>query len=172
MTRRARRMDRSCGRGRHWTSRVHASMLALALAAMVAESPHAGEVFPSPADAPVVVADGIPDPLSATAGDAARGRALVMAHDSANCVLCHAVPDPAVRFAGDVGPSLAGIGSRMSAPQLRLRVADYRRVLPDAVMPSYYSVAGFERVALPYRGKPILTALEVEDIVTYLSTLK
>jgi sulfur-oxidizing protein SoxX len=77
-----------------------------------------------------------------------------------------------VRFAGDVGPSLAGIGGRMSAAQLRLRVADYRRVLPAAVMPSYYSVEGFDRVALPYRGKPILTALEVEDIVAYLSTLK
>ena len=84
----------------------------------------------------------------------------------------HAVPDASLRFAGDVGPSLAGIGSRMSASQLRLRIADYRRVLPATVMPSYFSVEGFDRVALPYRGKPILTALEVEDVVAYLSTLK
>jgi L-cysteine S-thiosulfotransferase len=172
MTRRTPRMDRLRGRGGHWTSRALASMLPLALA-FAPGSLHAGEVFPSsPPDAMVVVADGVPEPLSVTAGDAARGRTLVVVHDSANCVLCHAVPDPGVRFAGDVGPSLAGIGSRMSASQLRLRVADYRRVLSSTVMPSYYSIAGFDRVALPYRGKPILSALEVEDIVAYLSTLK
>ena len=40
----------------------------------------------------------------------ARGLRLVVARDAANCVLCHAVPDAAVRFSGDVGPSLAGVG--------------------------------------------------------------
>ena len=77
-----------------------------------------------------VVGDGIPEPLSPTAGDAQRGRALVVARDAANCVLCHAVPDAAVRFAGDVGPSLAGVGARLSVAQLRLRVADNLRVNP------------------------------------------
>ena len=66
-----------------------------------------------------VVGDGIPDPLGATAGDAARGRALVIARASANCVLCHAVPDNAVRFAGNVGPALAGVGTRFTTAQLR-----------------------------------------------------
>ena len=112
-----------------------------------------------------VVADGIPEPLAAGAGDAARGRALLVARESANCVLCHAVPDPAVRFSGDVGPSLAGIGARLSVPQLRLRVGDNLRVNPATVMPSYYKVAGLDRVAAQYAGKPILTAQEVEDIV-------
>lgn len=119
-----------------------------------------------------IVADGIPEPLAATDGDAARGRALIVARDSANCVLCHAVSDPAVRFAGDVGPSLAGIGTRLSAAQLRLRVADNLRVNPASVMPSYYKVAGLARVAAQYTGKPILTAAEVEDVVAYLATLR
>jgi sulfur-oxidizing protein SoxX len=39
-------------------------------------------------------------------------------------------------------------------------------------MPSYYRVEGLDRVAAAYRGKPILDAEQVEDIVAYLSTLK
>jgi sulfur-oxidizing protein SoxX len=116
--------------------------------------------------------DGISKPLAAEAGDPARGRALVVARDSANCVLCHAVPDPAARFAGDVGPSLAGVGRRFTVPQLRLRVVDEMQVNRATVMPSYYKVAGLANVAAPYAGKPILTAREVEDVVAWLATLQ
>jgi sulfur-oxidizing protein SoxX len=172
MTRRARRTGRLRGRGQRWTLHACALLLPLALVLMAGGHASAGAEFPPPPAALHVEGDGIPDPLAATAGDASRGRALVLAHESANCVLCHAVPDPGLRFAGDVGPSLSGIGARMNKPQLRLRVADYRRVLPATVMPSYYSIEGLAGVAPPYRGKPILTALEVEDIVAYLVTLK
>lgn len=115
------------------------------------------------------VDDGMAQPLAAQ-GDAARGRALIVARDSANCVLCHAVPD--VRFAGDLGPSLAGVGRRLSEAQLRLRVADNLRVNPATVMPSYYKTDGLDRVAPAYAGKPILSAQEVEDVVAYLATLQ
>ena len=118
-----------------------------------------------------VAGDGVPERLAAV-GDPARGRALVVARESANCVLCHAVPDPAVKFAGDVGPSLAGVGSRLSEAQLRLRVADNLRVNPGTVMPSYYKVDGLDRVASAYAGKPVLSAQEVEDVVAWLATLK
>ena len=118
-----------------------------------------------------VAGDGAPDRLAA-AGDAARGRALVVARESANCVLCHAVPDPAVRFSGDVGPSLAGVGARLSEAQLRLRVADNLRVNPATVMPSYYKIEGLDRVAGVYAGKPVLSGQEVEDVVAWLVTLK
>ena len=118
-----------------------------------------------------VVGDGIPKPL-AGAGDVARGRALLVRRESANCVLCHAVPDGAIRFSGDVGPSLAGVGARLSAAQLRLRVADNRRINPATVMPSYYSVEGLDLVAAMYKGKPILTATEIEDVIAYLATLR
>jgi sulfur-oxidizing protein SoxX len=88
-------------------------------------------------------------------------------------VLCHAIPDAAVRFAGDVGPSLAGVGARLTIPQLRLRVADNLRVHPATIMPSYYRNDGLlARVASAYRGKPILSATEIEDVVTYLATLR
>jgi sulfur-oxidizing protein SoxX len=119
-----------------------------------------------------VVGDGIPTALVQRNGDPARGHALVVAHDVANCVLCHAVNDPAVRFAGNVGPALDGVGRRLTVAQLRLRVVDDARVKPTTVMPSYFKWTGLVRVATPYVDKPILTADEVEDIVAWLATLQ
>lgn len=118
-----------------------------------------------------VVGDAIPEPLAQMSGDAARGRT-VMAGRDANCLLCHAVPESGERFMGNVAPPLSGIGSRLSAAQLRLRVVDQSRLNRDTVMPSYYRVAGFSNVAEAYRGKPILTAQQIEDIVAYLQTLR
>jgi sulfur-oxidizing protein SoxX len=119
-----------------------------------------------------MVGDSIPEPLDGAVGDAARGRALLAAREAANCVLCHALLPGMVQFAGDVGPPLAGVGARLTAGQLRLRVADIRRVQPQSIMPSYFRVEGLVRVAAPYEGKPILTAREVEDVVAYLGTLQ
>ncbi|MEP7206675.1 MAG: sulfur oxidation c-type cytochrome SoxX [Casimicrobiaceae bacterium] len=126
---------------------------------------------PVPPGAVIVAGDAIAAPL-APAGDAARGRALLVARESANCILCHAIPDPALRFAGDVGPSLAGIGRRLSVGALRLRVVDNSRVNPLSIMPSYYRTDDLDSVAPAYRGKTILSAQEVEDVVAYLSTLR
>ena len=120
----------------------------------------------------VVVGDSIPAALGAANGDAGRGRALLVARDDANCVLCHAIADTAVRYSGNVGPSLDGVGRRLTAAQLRLRVADNLRVNPNSVMPSYYRVEGLDRVAEAYLGKPILSAGQIEDIVAYLTTLQ
>ena len=39
-------------------------------------------------------------------------------------------------------------------------------------MPSFYRIDGLNRVATNLRGKPILTAQEVEDVVAFLVTLK
>jgi sulfur-oxidizing protein SoxX len=119
-----------------------------------------------------VIGDTIPEAIGGAKGDAARGRALIVGRESANCILCHALPGPDVRFSGNVGPSLAGIARALSIAQLRLRVVDDMRVNPDTIMPSYYRVEGFDRVASAYRGKPILDAQQIEDIVAYLGTLK
>ena len=116
--------------------------------------------------------DGIPAPLAGAQGNAERGRALLVERAAVNCLLCHAVSDPDMRVAGNVAPSLDGVGNRLSAAQLRLRIADIQRVNAATVMPSYYRVEGLDRVAAEYRGKPILDARQVEDIVAYLGTLK
>jgi sulfur-oxidizing protein SoxX len=117
-----------------------------------------------------VIGDGIPEPLAT--GDSARGKALVAARDPANCVLCHAVPDAAIAFAGNVGPPLGGVASRLSVAQLRLRVVDTLRINSQTIMPSYYRLADLSLVAAPYQGKTILTAPQVEDVVAYLATLR
>ncbi len=106
----------------------------------------------------------------APAGDAARGREVFVARDAGHCVLCHRAPG--LSPAGDVGPSLAGIGARLSVPQLRYRVIDITRLKPDAAMPAFFRTAGLVRVAPRYAHRPVLTARQVEDVVAYLASLK
>src|SRR5688572_21690235 len=111
--------------------------------------------------------DSIRTPLTALAGDAARGRDVIAGREG-NCLLCHSARETGERFMGNVAPPLSGVGARLSAGQIRLRVVDPTRRKRDAVMPAYYRVDGLNDVALPYRGKPILTAQQVEDVVAYL----
>jgi sulfur-oxidizing protein SoxX len=118
-----------------------------------------------------VVGDGIPASLTGEAGDAARGRALVVERSS-TCVLCHSGPFPEQRFQGDVAPSLAGAGGRWSEGELRLRLVDASRLNAATIMPSYYRVDGLNRVGPSWRDKPILSAGQIEDIVAYLATLR
>ena len=114
-------------------------------------------------------ADALETPLAA-AGDATRGREVFLQRDEGRCVLCHAAPG--VEVAGNVGPSLAGVGSRLTPAQMRLRIADITRVYPDSVMPTFHRTEGMVRVAPQFRDKPALTAQQVEDLVAWLSTLK
>ncbi|CCE02073.1 putative cytochrome c, soxX protein [Bradyrhizobium sp. STM 3809] len=118
-----------------------------------------------------VEADGIAASLTGQPGDAARGRALVLARSS-TCILCHSGPFPEARFQGDLAPSLAGAGSRSTPAQLRLRLVDARRLNPGTIMPSYYRIDGLTRVGSAWRDKPILSAEQIEDIVAYLATLR
>lgn len=114
--------------------------------------------------------DAISSPL-AQRGDPARGKALVLSRDS-NCVLCHTVPDSEARFMGNLGPPLAGTAARLTEGRIRLRVVDSLRLNPDTIMPSYYRAQGLNRVASQYRDRPVLSAQQVEDVVSYLQTLR
>ena len=118
-----------------------------------------------------IVGDAIPERLTTTSGDATRGHALVMERSS-TCILCHSGPFPELRFQGDLAPSLAGSGSRWSEGQLRLRLVDASHLNAATIMPSYYRVDGLDRVGASWRGKPILSAEQIEDIVAYLVTLR
>jgi len=113
--------------------------------------------------------DAIETPFAAV-GDAARGREIFISRDAGHCVLCHSAPG--VSVAGNVGPPLAGVGSRLTAGQIRLRIADITRVNPEAVMPTFHRVEGMQRVAPNYSGRPALDAQQVEDLVAWLGTLK
>ena len=118
-----------------------------------------------------VTGDAIPMSLTGAPGDPARGRATLVNRQS-TCILCHNGPFPEEKFQGDLAPSLGGAGSRWSAGQLRLRIVDGSRLNPATIMPSYYRVDGLTRVGAAWRGKPILSAEQIEDIVAYLVTLQ
>lgn len=119
-----------------------------------------------------VVGDTIPQALTTTAGDPARGREIVGNRQTGLCLLCHTGPFPEDRFQGNLAPDLAGAGARWSAGQLRLRIVDARRLNPQTIMPAYHRGVGLQRVAPALKGKPLLNAQQVEDVVAYLLTLK
>ena len=124
------------------------------------------------AQGPVVVGDGIPASLTASAGDTQRGRAIVVDRQGGLCLLCHSGPFPEERTQGNLASSLEGAGSRWSEAQLRLRIVDARRVNPDSLMPALHRVEGLQRVGAAWRGRPVLDAQQVEDVVAFLRTLK
>lgn len=111
-------------------------------------------------------------PLTREPGDAARGRAAVTNRDTGNCLLCHALPESGERFMGNLAPPLSGVGARLKAGELRLRIVDSSRLNRATIMPPYYRVGRLNQVAVAYRGKPILSAQQVEDVVAYLLTLR
>ncbi|MBC7954744.1 MAG: sulfur oxidation c-type cytochrome SoxX [Cytophagales bacterium] len=138
--------------------------LALACLALAACAAHAQSL--------TVVGDAIPDPLTGSAGDAARGREVVAGRQIGLCLLCHPGPFPEERLQGNLAPDLAGAGARWSAGQLRLRIADAQVLNPQTIMPAYHRSEGLQRVGPAWRGKTLLTAQQVEDVVAYLLTLK
>jgi L-cysteine S-thiosulfotransferase len=135
----------------------------------------AGSARPVHADGLVpyaIAGDAIPASLTGARGDAARGRAIVADHNRGLCLLCHSGPFPEDKFQGNIAPDLSGAGSRWSEGQLRLRIVDAGKINPNTIMPPFYRIDGLSRVAKAYRDKPVLTAVEIEDVVAYLMTLK
>lgn len=127
---------------------------------------------PAPAVAAFrVIDDAIPQSLTATPGDAVRGRTVALDRARGNCVTCHEMPVDAA-FQGNLGPPLAGVAERYQPGELRLRLVDSKRINPESNMPSYHRVEGLVGVGARYRARPILTAQEVEDVLAYLLTLR
>ncbi|MGE0257910.1 MAG: sulfur oxidation c-type cytochrome SoxX [Alphaproteobacteria bacterium] len=118
-----------------------------------------------------IVGDTIPASLTGATGDPARGRAIVGDRRVGLCLLCHTGPFPEPRLQGTLAPDLSGVGARLSAGQLRLRLVDSTRLNPDTIMPPYYRIDGLACVAPSYAGKPILDAAQIEDVVAFLATL-
>jgi sulfur-oxidizing protein SoxX len=115
--------------------------------------------------------DAIPVSLTGAKGDPVRGRALVANRQVGLCLLCHSGPFPEERFQGNLAPDLRS-AARLSEGEIRARIVDPRRSNPDSIMPTYFDSAGLNRVAPSFRGKSILNAEQIEDIVAYLLTLK
>lgn len=119
-----------------------------------------------------IVGDGIPKPLTPDAPNVENGRRIVTERQTGLCVLFHSGPFPEVRFQGDLATNLGGTGSRWSEAQLRLRMVDASQINAQTIMPSYYRTEGLERVGWQWRGQPVLSAQQIEDVVAFLKTLK
>jgi sulfur-oxidizing protein SoxX len=113
----------------------------------------------------------IPTSLTGAKGDPVRGRGIVANRQVGLCLLCHSGPIPEEKFQGEIAPDLRS-AARLTEGEIRQRIVDPAKIKPDTIMPAYYRTEGLTRVAPSLRGKPILTAEQIEDVVAYLMTLR
>lgn len=116
--------------------------------------------------------DAIATPLTAQAGDARRGRAIVVNRQLGLCLLCHSGPFPEETSPGNLATNLDGAGARWTEAQLRARIVDARRLDPASLMPAFHAIGSKQRVGAAWQGRPILDAQQVEDVVAFLQTLR
>lgn len=123
----------------------------------------------------------IPKSLTGVKGSPKRGEALMIDPAKGNCLQCHeldffhekAKKNPNVYGGmGEIGPTLDGVASRYKESQLRLILVNAKMVFPETIMPAYYRVEGLTRVGEAYKGGPIMTAQEIEDVLSFLVQLK
>ena len=111
-------------------------------------------------------------PLIDVAASPTLGEQIFVEREAGHCVLCHRVEGLDAPFQGNLGPALTGIGSLLSAAQIRLRVVDASRLNPDTIMPPYFRSEGLQQVASDYRGQTVLSAEQIEHLVAWLATLE
>ena len=117
--------------------------------------------------------DAIKASLTGKAGDVAKGRKLATNRKKGNCLACHVVSDlKEQQFHGKIAPPLDGAADRYSEGELRLRLVNPKTANEDTIMPSFYEAASLHRVMKKFKGKTILSAQEVEDVLAYVMTLK
>lgn len=122
----------------------------------------------------VAMVDGVVEAsLTGQPGDPVQGRKVFANRKQGNCLACHINADLAEEsFHGEVGPPMDGVADRWSAGELRAIVTNSKKVFEGTIMPAFYVDDGYERPLADFKGKSILTAQQVEDVVAYLMTLK
>jgi len=115
----------------------------------------------------------VENPLTSEAPDPFRGLEVFVNRKLGNCVACHTNFDvAAMQFLGEIGPNLDWIGDRYTEAEIRAILVDSKMVLGSGtVMPAFYTSRESFRTLEAFKGKTILTALQVEDVVAYLSSL-
>lgn len=107
-------------------------------------------------------------PLTSTPGRYIEGEKAFNNRDKGHCLLCHQLSRSNERFQGTIGPSLDDIAARLDPHQIRYRIVDNSRLNHETLMPAYFQTGGLVQVASEFRGKTILSAQEIEDIIAYL----
>ena len=123
--------------------------------------------------------------LTGKEGDPKKGLKWITHRRLGNCIACHKVtkilnlikPGDLVAlkkygFHGNLAPSLDGLASRYTVGEIRMLVVNSKKIFPETIMPGYHNASGFNRVTGKCKGKVILSAERVEDVVAYLKTLK
>ena len=110
--------------------------------------------------------------LTSQPGDPVRGRQIVLNRQTGLCLLCHQGPFPEERFQGTLGPELSASVAMLSAGRIRAQLVDARQFNPETIMPPYYRTDRLNRVAPQFAGRTLLEAQEIEDVVSFLTTLK
>ena len=148
-----------------------------AVVALCAATPAISEVMP----ADLSFTEGaIATSLTGVAGNPEEGVKVMTTNALGNCVACHTVAAlPKVQFPGNIGPALDGVANRYSEAKLRGIIANAKMTFEGSFMPAFYKTDGFNRPGDGYTGKapkgdlpPILTAQQIEDVLSYLVTLK
>ena len=124
---------------------------------------------------PYEIVDGIsiPKPLTEKQGDPVRGAKLVVTRKKGNCLACHKIIQLSdYPFHGNIGPELTEVASHMSEGEMRLRLVNPKVMNPDTIMPAFYRTEGLHRVMDKFKGKPVLTEQEIEDVIAFLKTLR
>lgn len=123
----------------------------------------------------VQIKDGeIAKSLTNQAGDPQAGKKWFVGRKLGNCLACHQNPDASDEpFHGEIGTVLSGVADRYSEAQLRAILVNSKAVFGDqTLMPAFYKKSGFNRVLKGFQDKTILSAQQVEDVISYLKTLK
>ena len=148
-------------------------ILALIHTLIVFNSFISSSLYAAPANHYIVSGDAIEKALNGLTGNPESGRELVRNQNKGNCLACHQFPIPEEDFHGTIGPSLATVSLRLTEAQLRLRVTDMKLINPVSIMPGFFRAPEkMTRLSPLYENKTILTAQDIEDIVSYLITLK
>ena len=112
--------------------------------------------------------------LTGSVGDAAKGKKTFANRKQGNCLACHENSDlSSLPFHGEVGPSLDGVAGRYDENQMRAILINSKAELGEAtIMPSFYRLENGFRTMKKFKGKTILNAEQIEDVLAYLQTLK
>ncbi|MGB0499293.1 MAG: sulfur oxidation c-type cytochrome SoxX [Rubricella sp.] len=116
----------------------------------------------------VITDDGrVETPLTDEFGSGWRGVNLYMDEYSANCVACHTNPELEVTgLGGDVGPEVRPLGEIYDRAELRAILVNAPAIFgEETAMPAFYVDPGDGLGTL-------LTAQQIEDIVSYLMEIR
>ncbi len=130
-------------------------------------------------DGPAVKA--INKSLTGKPGDMVAGEKVMINKKKGNCLACHVISkwkvkaETAAKKYADMGhlaPPLDGAAGRYTEGELRMLVVNAKQAFPDTIMPGFYRNEKLTRVMGKFKGKTVISAQDVENILSVLVTLK